>query len=51
MELGRRSGLKTILVLSGRGIAQLETIKTENTAMPDHITDSLVSALDIILTP
>ncbi len=51
MELGRRSGLTTILVLSGRGRDQLEIIKAENSAMPDHVTDSLVSALDIILTP
>ena len=50
MELGRRSGLKTILVLSGRGARQLETIKAENLPMPDHITGSLVSAADIILT-
>ncbi len=51
MELGRRSGLTTILVLSGRGRDQLEIIKAENLVMPDHVTGSLVSALDIILTP
>lgn len=51
MELGRRSGLTTILVLSGRGRDQLEIIKVENRVMPDHVTGSLVSALDIILTP
>ncbi len=51
MELGRRSGLETILVLSGRGSDQLEIIKAENLAMPDHVTDSLVSAVEIILTP
>lgn len=49
MELGRRSGLKTILVLTGRGIAQLEMIRAEKLKMPDHVTDSLVSAVDIIL--
>lgn len=51
MELGRRSGLKTILVLSGRGSSQLEMIKAESLPMPDNITDSLVSAVDIIITP
>ena len=51
MELGRRSGLETILVLSGRGAVQLEIINAENRAKPDHVTDSLVSALDIVLTP
>ncbi len=49
MELGRRSGLKTILVLTGRGKDQLEMIRAENLQMPDHVTDSLVSAVDIIL--
>ena len=51
MELGRKSGLKTVLVLSGRGRAQLDIIKAENLTMPDYITDSLVSALDILLPP
>ncbi len=49
MELGRRSGLTTILVLTGRGADQLEIIKAENLAKPDHITSSLVSAVKIIL--
>lgn len=51
MELGRKSGLETILVLTGRGRTQLEMIKAENQIMPDHISDSLVSALDILLAP
>lgn len=51
MELGRNAGLETILVLTGRGSAQLKKIKAENLIMPDHITESLVSALNIILTP
>ncbi|MCK5785466.1 MAG: HAD-IIIA family hydrolase [Candidatus Sabulitectum sp.] len=50
MELGRRSGLTTILVLSGRGVAQLEIIKTGKLTMPDYITDSLVTAADIIIS-
>lgn len=49
MELGRRSGLETILVLSGRGQDQLEIIKAENRVMPAHITGSLVSAAYTIL--
>jgi len=51
MELGRRTGLKTILVLSGRGSSQLAMIKEENLVLPDNVTDSLASALEIILTP
>lgn len=50
MELGRRSGLITILVLTGRGTSQLEMIRAENLRMPDHITESLVSAAKIILS-
>lgn len=50
MELGRRSGLKTVLVLSGRGKSQLEMIRKENRPEPDHITESLISASDIILS-
>ncbi len=49
IELGRKSGLTTILVLTGRGRVQLEMIKAENLAMPDYVTDSLVSALEILL--
>ncbi len=50
MELGRRAGLITILVLTGRGMDQLEMIRAENLKMPDHVTDSLVSAVKIILS-
>lgn len=49
MELGRRSGLRTILVLSGRGKDQLKLIRAEDRPMPDYITSSLVSAHKIIL--
>ncbi|PIE51505.1 D,D-heptose 1,7-bisphosphate phosphatase [Candidatus Fermentibacteria bacterium] len=48
MELGRRSGLKTILVLTGRGADQLEKIRAAGGPVPDFVTDSLVSALRII---
>jgi len=51
MELGRRAGLETILVLSGRGQTQLEKITSEKLPMPDHVTDSVVSAVRLILTP
>jgi len=50
MELGRRSGLSTILVLTGRGVSQLEKIRAEKKPEPDHITGSLVTAVDIILS-
>lgn len=48
MELGRRSGLRTILVLTGRGNSQLKMIQAEEKPLPDFITDSLVTALEII---
>ncbi len=51
MELGRRAGLKTVLVLSGRGQTQLEKITTENLPLPDYVTDSVISAVRLILTP
>ena len=50
MELGRRSGLSTILVLTGRGVSQLEKIRAGKGPEPDYITESLVSAVDIILS-
>lgn len=51
MELGRRAGLKTILVLTGRGKDQLDKIKKESLKKPDYVCSSLLSSLDIILTP
>jgi len=50
MELGRRAGLRTILVLSGRGRSQLQKIRAEKRIEPDFITESLVSAADVILS-
>lgn len=49
MELGRRSGLETILVLTGRGYPQLDLIRKQGRPEPDHVTESLASAVDIIL--
>jgi len=51
MELGRRAGLKTILVLTGRGKDQLDIIRKESREEPDFICSSLLSSVDIILTP
>jgi len=50
MELGRRCGLKTILVLSGRGVSQLQRIKAAKGVLPDHVTGSIAAACDLILT-
>ena len=49
MEMGRRAGLKTILVLTGRGLNQLELIKMENHPSPWKVTEDLPSAALIIL--
>ena len=49
MEMGRRAGLKTILVLTGRGLNQLELIEMENHPSPWRVTDDLASAAEIIL--
>jgi len=51
MELGRKAGLKTILVLTGRGKDQLDIIRKESREEPDFICSSLLSTVDIILTP
>lgn len=51
MELGRRSGLSTILVLTGRGAKQLEKLRAEGRPEPDHVVGSLADAADLILTP
>ncbi|MCD4848012.1 MAG: hypothetical protein K8R76_07470 [Candidatus Aegiribacteria sp.] len=49
MEMGRRAGLKTILVLTGRGSNQLELIEKENQPFPWRVTEDLASAALIIL--
>ncbi len=49
MEMGRRAGLKTILVLTGRGTKQLELIEMENHPLPWRVTEDLASAVLIIL--
>lgn len=49
MELGRRSGLKTVLVLTGRGRVQLDQIMRDGGTPPDFVRDDLDSAADLIL--
>ncbi|MCK4504187.1 MAG: HAD-IIIA family hydrolase [Candidatus Aegiribacteria sp.] len=49
MEMGRKAGLKTILVLTGRGLNQLELINMENHPAPWRVTEDLASAALIIL--
>ncbi len=49
MELGRRAGLKTVLVLTGRGEDQLRKIDSEGCIRPWKVTDNIFSAADIIL--
>lgn len=49
MELGRRTGLKTVLVLTGRGRAQLDQILSDGGPPPDFVREDLASAADLIL--
>ncbi len=49
MELGRRTGLKTVLVLTGRGKDQLRTIDSDDCIRPWKVTENITSAVDIIL--
>lgn len=49
MELGRRTGLKTVLVLTGRGKDQISKIKSEVFIRPWKITEDISSAVEIIL--
>jgi D-glycero-D-manno-heptose 1,7-bisphosphate phosphatase len=49
MELGRRAGLRTILVLTGRGEEQLGIIRGKGDPMPGSVVPDLRSAADIIL--
>ncbi len=49
MELGRRAGLKTVLVLTGRGEDQLRKISSEGCIRPWKVTENIFSAADIIL--
>ena len=48
MELGRRAGLKTLLVLTGRGEDQFKKINSEGCIRPWKVTDNISSAVDII---
>lgn len=49
MELGRRTGLKTVLVLTGRGRAQLDRILSDGGPHPDFVREDLASAAQLIL--
>lgn len=49
MELGRRAGLKTVLVLTGRGRDQFERIKSKDLPVPWKVTENISSAVHIIL--
>jgi hypothetical protein len=48
MELGRRTGLKTILVLTGRGSGQLELIRSKGLPSPWRVTGDISGAVEII---
>ena len=49
MELGRRAGLKTVLVLTGRGKDQLRTIHSDGSIPPWKVTENISTAVDLIL--
>ena len=49
MELGRRTGLKTVLVLTGRGKEQLRKINSDDYPRPWKVTENITSAVDLIL--
>lgn len=49
IEMGRRAGLRTMLVLTGRGGAQLEMIRHDRGNLPDHVARDLPAAVETIL--
>lgn len=49
IEMGLKAGLTTILVLTGRGSAQLELMRVSGRAEPHFIAADLSEAVDIIL--
>lgn len=49
MELGRRLGLKTVMVLTGRGSRQMELIRKTGADPPWRVTGDIVSAAGLIL--
>ncbi|MBD3369836.1 HAD-IIIA family hydrolase [Candidatus Fermentibacteria bacterium] len=49
MELGRRAGLLTVMVLTGRGRSELDRIRDRRKTMPWKIAADLIQAVDIIL--
>lgn len=50
MELGERAGLKTILVLTGRGEDQLEIMRSGGAVLPWRVARDITEACGIILT-
>lgn len=50
MELGRRAGLKTVLVLTGRGRSQYGKIRETGAPGPDHVSQDLTGAVELILS-
>ncbi|MBD3277637.1 MAG: D-glycero-beta-D-manno-heptose 1,7-bisphosphate 7-phosphatase [Candidatus Aegiribacteria sp.] len=49
MELGERAGLKTVLVLTGRGEDQLEIMESGGDVLPWRVADDITEACRIIL--
>lgn len=45
IEAGKRSGCKTVLVLTGRGRQSLENLKTTQDSRPDYICETLQDAV------
>jgi len=49
MEMGRRDGLKTVMVLTGRGRSQLDMIRSAGERMPWKVVRDLSRAAEIIV--
>ncbi|OPL18499.1 MAG: hypothetical protein AVO35_03995 [Candidatus Aegiribacteria sp. MLS_C] len=50
MELGRNAGLRTIMVMTGRGREQLELIESTGLPGPWRVAEDISEAVDIILS-
>ncbi len=49
MEMGERAGLRTVLVLTGRGMRQLEEMEASNFPMPCFVARDLAHAAEWII--